>query len=424
MKKYYATVAVLSAAGLLLAGCSGTPANGGSSAAASGPIAAATGYDPATKTITVGSLVPVSGVFAGAITNLQGQNAYFKRATAKGGPLEGFTIKLINQDTQYDPAVAIPLYNSTKDQVAMWSEILGAPTVDALLPSMRDSEEVGIPAGILTPKKYDPNLVPTFPDLNAYHAAVVQYAADVRGKKNAKFCSLTTEDVYGQESAKSFDYAAKELGLTVALRQTFPPTTDMTAEVTALKNAGCEVVDVAAIGPFLQGFAVKAVQLDFNPLALASNVSYSITMASGPGSDWLAKNALFAVTGTGWDGTENAGQMMMQNDLAALGEKIVPTANAYQSGYINAITTVAILAKAVASGDLSHASILKAAQTLGTVDDFGLAGGVYQYGNSPAERVAPSGMSLFTIDGTVPTGLKLEKYNYDSSVLKSLFAAK
>lgn len=425
MMKYYKTLAVVAATALLMTGCSGTPVNGASGgAAASGEIAAAPGYDPSTKTITVGSLVPVSGVFAGAITNLQGQNAYFKRATAAGGPLEGYTIKMINQDTKYDPAVAIPLYNSTKDQVVMWSEILGAPIVEALLPSMRDADEVGIPAGILTPQKYDPNLVPTFPDLNAYHAALVQYAAEERGKQDATFCSLTTEDIYGQESAKSFAYAAKELGLKVGLNQTFPPTTDMTAEVTALKNAGCDVVDVAAIGPFLQGFAVKAVQLDFSPLALASNVSYSISMASGPGSEWLASNALFAVTGTGWDGTENAGQMMMQDDLAALGEEIVPTANAYQTGYVNAITTVAILAKAVASGDLSHASVLKAAQSLGTVDDFGLAGGAYVYGNSPAERVAPSGMSLFTIDGTVPTGLKLEKFNYDSSVLKSLFAVK
>jgi ABC-type branched-subunit amino acid transport system substrate-binding protein len=410
MKKLFVAAAVVTTAALALTGCSGTGGN----------LEAVPGFDPATKTITVGSLVPVSGVFAGAITNIQGQQAYFNRATAKGGPLEGYTIKLVNQDTKYDAAVALPLYNSTKSSVVMWSEILGSAITDALLPSMRDSDEVGLPAGVLTDQRTDPNLVPTFPDLNNYHAATVQYAAEEKGQKAGTFCSLATEDVYGKASVASFNAATKTLGLKVGIQKTFAPTTDMTAEVTALKAAGCTVVDVAAIGPFLQGYAVKAVQLDFNALAITTNVAYSITMASGPGSEWLAKNALFAVTGTQWDGTQNKGQMMMQEDLNALGEKIVPTANAYQTGYVNAMVTVAILAKAIKSGSLSHKSVLAASQSLGTFDDLGLQGGPYQYGNSPKERVAPSGMSIFSIDASVPAGLKLVKYNYESSVLKTL----
>lgn len=423
MVKYLQGLAVLSVATLLLAGCAGTPVAGAGStdAPASGGLAAAPGFDPATKTITVGSLVPVSGVFAGAITNLQGQQAYYNRATSKGGALEGYTIKLVNQDTKYDPAVAIPLYNSTKDSVAMWSMILGAPILEALLPSMRDEDMIAVPAGAISKFVHDPNVVPTFPSLNSYHAAVVQYAAEEKGKKDATFCSLSVEDIFGESSAESFDFAAESLGLKVGLRQKFAPGTDMTAEVSALKNAGCEVVDIAGVGTVVQDFAVKAVQLDFNPMTLSTNTAYNITMATGPGAEWLTKNAIFAVTGTEWGDDSVEGQKLMEEDLDSLGEKIVPTANAYQTGYINAMTTVAILAKAIESGDMSHANLLKVAhEDLGTIDDLGLAGGPYSYGSSPADRVPPHGMSFFTVDANAPTGLALQKFNYQSSVTADL----
>ena len=426
MAKYLKTVAVLSAATLLLAGCAGTPVDGGSTGgAAAGKLVAAPGFDPATKTITVGSLVPVSGVFAGAITNIQGQQAYYKRATAPGGLLEGYTINLINQDTKYDPAVAIPLYNSTKDSVSMWSMILGAPILEAVLPTMEEEDMIGVPAGSISKFVHEPNVIPTFPTLNSYHAAIVQYAAEEKGMKKAAFCSLTVEDIFGESSAESFDFAAKTLGLKVALRQKFARGTDMTAEVTALKNAGCEVVDIAGVGTVVQDFAVKAVQLDFNPMTLSTNTAYNITMATGPGADWLKKNTIFAVTGTEWNDFKVEGQKMMQEDLDALGEKIVPTANAYQTGYINAITTVEILAKAIKAGDMSRANILKVAQTqLGEINDYGLAGGSYQYGTSPADRIPPHGMSFFTVDANAPTGLALQKFNYESSVTKALNEAK
>ncbi|KDA05455.1 hypothetical protein DC31_15960 [Microbacterium sp. CH12i] len=67
---------------LLLTGCAGTSIATTSDAPAGDTqeIPAVPGYDPATKTIRVGSLVPVSGVFAAAITQVQGGEAYFARA--------------------------------------------------------------------------------------------------------------------------------------------------------------------------------------------------------------------------------------------------------------------------------------------------------------------------------------------------------
>jgi ABC-type branched-subunit amino acid transport system substrate-binding protein len=422
MAKHLTGLVALAATGtLLLAGCAGTPIASGPAATTGGEIAAAPGFDPATKTIRVGSLVPVSGVFAGAVTNLQGMQAYFDTATAAGGDLEGYTIELDNQDTKYDPATAIPLYNGMKDNVSMFSMMLGAPIIDALLPSMEDEDILGVPAGIIPKFLREPNLLPTFPNLNAYHAAAVEYAAEEKGMADSVFCATTTEDVFGDSILDAFNFSAEELNLTVGTTVKFAGNTDFTAQIIELKEKGCEVVLMGGVGPVMQNFAVKAVQLDFNPLLLASNTSYTVTIATGPGADWLKEHALFAVTGTEWGAGDADGQPALEASLATQGTEIVPTANAYQTGYVNAKVTVDVLAKAIANGDMSRAGILKVAhEELGDVDDLGMAGGTYSYGASVEDRVPPHLMSLFTVSADVPAGLALETYNYDSQVAAKL----
>lgn len=215
MKKYMRGIAAFAAVGALsLAGCAGTAVDGGGSG--SGGELAAPGFDPATKTIRVGSLVPVSGIWAGAVTNLQGMEAYFDEATAAGGPLEGYTIELDNQDSQYDPATAIPLFNGMKDDVAMFSMILGAPIIDALLPTMEEDGLIGVPAGIVPKFLDDENLVPTFPLLNSYHAAAMDYAANELGLQDSTLCSLVVEDTFGDAIQEAYDFAAQDLGVTTA----------------------------------------------------------------------------------------------------------------------------------------------------------------------------------------------------------------
>ncbi|KDA05459.1 hypothetical protein DC31_16015 [Microbacterium sp. CH12i] len=406
---------------LALSGCAGTSATPADPDAPAGELAAAPGFDPATKTITVGSLVPVSGIWAGAVTNIQGMQAYFDQATATGGPLDGYTVEIDNQDSKYDPATAIPLFNGMKDNVSMFSMILGAPIIDALLPTMKEDNLIGVPAGIVPSFLTDENIVPTFPLLNTYHAAAVDYAANDLGFADAKYCSLVVEDVFGDAMQDAYDFAVDDLAVETGEELRFASgTEDFTAQVSALKNDGCEVVLIGGVGMIVQQFAIKAVQLDYNPQIITSNTAYNVTMATGPGADWIAEHVVFAVTGTGWDGTEAPGQQEMVSALDGLGVDIVPTANAYQTGWVNAALTTLILEKAIEKGDMSRASLQEIALTeLGEVDDdMGMSGGPFDYGTSAADRTPPNLMSFFTVDASVPTGLSLQKYNFESSVVK------
>lgn len=420
MKKSYAVgwIALVSAVGLALSGCAGTRTDGGGEADAGGTLIGGPGIDLDAKRITVGALVPVSGVFAGAITNIEGMKAGFHRATQPGGDLEGWTVEVVNQDTKYDAATAIPLYEGMKDDVAVISLVLGSTIIDALLPSAEADDMTLIPGGTTPNLAFETNVLPTLPLTSAHASSLIPYAIETYDKQDATFCSLTVEDTLGKYVRENVDFTVAELGLKKGADATFAPNTDqLTPQITALKSAGCDVVVAGGAGGFLQTLAVQSAQQDFAPLVLAGNSSYNITLATGPGAEWLAEHAIISVAGDEWLGTHAPGQAQMIEDLDAVAPGYTPTANAHPTGYVNALFTSALLATAISDGDLSRKGIAAAATELGTwKDELGLSGGDVVLGATPSDRIPPHKLSMFRIDGSVPTGLALEEFAYDSDV--------
>lgn len=428
MKKSRMTgwVAVAAAAGIALTGCAGTATGGGGGGgSATAGLVGGPGVDVDAKTITVGALVPVSGVFAGAITNIEGMEAGFHRATQPGGDLEGWSVKVVNQDTKYDAATAIPLYEGMKDDVAVISLVLGSTIIDALLPSVEADGMTLIPGGTTPNLAFEEHILPTLPMTSAHASSLIPYVIETYDKGDATFCTLTVEDTLGTFVRENFDFTVKELKLKKGVDTTFAPNTDqLTPQITALKDAGCDVVMTGGTGGFLQTLAVQAAQQDYAPLVLAGNSAYNITLATGPGAQWLAANAIISVSGDEWLGTNAPGQAQMIEDLDAVRPDHTPTANAHLTGYVNALFTAKLLAQAITDGDLSRAGIAAAGTQLGTwKDELGLVGGDVVIGASPSDRVPPYKLSMFRIDGSVPTGLALEKYYYDSDVTRKYIAS-
>src|SRR5271165_6231787 len=104
--------------GMLLAGCGSGGSAGGTTG---GP-----GVDLSNKTITLGILTPLSGPVAApiGIPLTKGMETYFKSVNANGG-VDGFQIKLKEEDSKYDPATEVEDYNAIVGQVAMFAQSLG-----------------------------------------------------------------------------------------------------------------------------------------------------------------------------------------------------------------------------------------------------------------------------------------------------------
>lgn len=424
-RRALAPIALLATAGLLMTGCAGTSTStSDAGAGGSQELVSVPGFDAETKTITVGSMVPTSGIWAPAATNITGAEAYFHRATQPGGPLEGFTVEVKNVDTEYNPTVAIPLYSSMKNDVLMLTNVLGNAVVQALLPQMEADDIVAVPSSSDQDLIDHPNLVPFGPFYATYHAAGLEYFVEEEGMKDATYCALLQDDDFGAEVEDGFNFAAEQLGLKTGVAVRYPTGhQDFTPQISRLKEANCDVVDLGGAGATIQNAAVRAVQLNFDARWIASNTAYNSSLATGPAADYIKENVRFIVTGTEWGDASAEGQKMMEEDLAAIDPDHKPMANSYQTGYMAAVTTTAILEKAIADGDLSREHLMEVAASLGTVEDFGLAGGAFTYGEDPSQRKSGHVVSVFTVDETAGTGLKLKTYGFDSQVAADYNAA-
>jgi ABC-type branched-subunit amino acid transport system substrate-binding protein len=415
----------LVATALLLAACAGTSTSsdteedGGRTTGegASAELSDAPGFDASTNTIRLGALYPMSGNFAGNTQAIVAMEAYFSRVTADGGPLEGFTIEISSADTQFDPAVALPQYQDMKDDVVMFAGILGTGIVHTLREQLAADQLVAVPAAYDSEFVYDPNLVPIFSPWEVYSANAIAYAAEnLADADGTVFCSLTQDDDLGAAMQRGVDHATETLGLTVGAQVPFPfGNEDFTGQVTQLKEAGCGVVMVAGGGPVMVQSAVRAVQLDFEATWMNTSASFALDIANGPGAEYLREHAWFVhANGGGWEERVVEGQTMLLDDLAEHFPDAEPGWPTYQYGYVGAIAAAAVLQKAVEAGDLGRESVLEAAQSLGTVDYFGLGGGQYAYGGSVSEREPPRTVTIHRVSPNDPVGIELVEAEYTS----------
>jgi ABC-type branched-subunit amino acid transport system substrate-binding protein len=411
------------AAALLAAGCGGTAVNSGAGNSTSGSgtsagsvPAAAPGWDPSTKTITITSLYPESGPVAGGALFLVGMKAWFARATAPGGDLAGYKINMNTPDTQYEDSLTVSEYQEYKANSALF-EVLATPT---MLPLASD-QILAVGAGLDSTLVHDPNYLPVLPPNEVIGANMVAYADQVEGKKTDTYCTAEENDSTGTEFAAGAQYAAKQLGLKYGgtVPYTYPPT-DATPIVVQLRNKGCQVVVVGGVTPTMIDIAARAAQLNYAPQWLVSGSGVSPHMATGPSGSYIQKNVLMVYTGADWGSTELPGSAQLAKDVKAADPSYTPDAVSYESGYCEGMATTDVLKKALSNGDMSRTGILSAANQLGNVSFLGLCGGGYNYGTSAASRVPPRTVSVYKFVPNTVTGLKITNLNYTSSVGNSV----
>jgi len=127
-KAVYVYMLTLVTALLVLYGCASSSSNGNSSG-----IKAGVGVDVASKTITLGILSPYSGPVADPVGKplARGVEVFFKSINDKGG-INGYKVKFIEKDSQYNPQVQVTQYSQIRNQVLMVADSLGTPTTFAI----------------------------------------------------------------------------------------------------------------------------------------------------------------------------------------------------------------------------------------------------------------------------------------------------
>ena len=229
------------------------------------------GITSAAEPIKIGAFFALSGPGAhiGTPTKLVAEMVVDK--INKEGGVNGRPILMVIGDTESDPAKAAVIAKKFihSDKVAA---IVGPTSTGEGMIVKKIVEEAGVPTFmcvggdpvIMGGEKFGSfNYVFKSPQRSS--TAVKKLFAYLKEKKLTKLGLLTASDAFGKDGAGWLEKLAPEFGLTFVAKESFGPSdTDMTAQLTKIKNAAPQAIVCWTIGPAGAIVAKNKAQLGIN----------------------------------------------------------------------------------------------------------------------------------------------------------------
>jgi ABC-type branched-subunit amino acid transport system substrate-binding protein len=400
-------LAVVFAVALVAGACGGRDDDKSSTGdtAGSGKLATAPGFDG--TTIKVGVLTPLSGPVADPIglPLTAGADVYWKKVNAAGGVAGKYKVEVVREDTQYDNAQTSAKYTKIKDQVTLFSQVLGTPPTKTILGNLKTDNIVASPASLDAAWVREPNLLPIGSTYQLQFVNAASYLVNDKGFKGKPLCAVAIEGEYGDAGLEGLTYAGKELGFTVAATARFKSTDqDFTAQITQLRNAHCAAVFLTALPSNTGKILATGKQLGFTPQWVGQSPTWvgALAAPTSPVLPLLQSNFLWASEGTTWGDQSVPGMKQLVADVAKYRPQQQPDVY-FVFGYVQALAVHQLLEQAVKDGSVSRQGILKAVREV-TVDYQGLLGD-YTYG-APADREPSRSTTIFQVNPAVPGALE------------------
>ncbi|MFA4904265.1 MAG: ABC transporter substrate-binding protein [Desulfobaccales bacterium] len=206
------------------------------------------------KPIKIGAFFALSGPAApiGTPTKLVAEMAVDQ--INKAGGINGQPLELIIGDTESDPAKAATIAKKFifADKVAA---IIGPTSTGEGMQVKKIVEEAGIPI-FMTVGGDPPIMKETGPFTYIFKSpqrsstAVTRLFAYLKEKKLTKAGLLYASDPFGKDGAVWLEKLAPDYGITFVAKESFgPKDTDMTAQLTKIKNANPQAIICWTIGP-------------------------------------------------------------------------------------------------------------------------------------------------------------------------------
>jgi ABC-type branched-subunit amino acid transport system substrate-binding protein len=402
-KAFYTWMLTLAIFLVVLAGCA---SNTSSSTTPSG-IKAGVGVDLTNKTITLGILTPLSGPVAAPIGKplTRGIEVFFDSINAQGG-IDGFKVNLVEKDSQYDPQVQVQQYNAIRNQVLMLAESLGTPTTFAIK-DLAAADHMLVSAATLSSalarEKY---LILLATPYRLQVENAFDYIVNTLHISNPATGIIYQDDEYGQDGLTGYKEAVSAYHLHDVGQVSYAATdtTDFTAQVAQLKAAGAKYVFVTSVPTATGGIIGTAHALGYDPQWILQSPAFSPLLLGVPALVPLLSKAWLVSQGASWGDTSKPGMQQLLNDVAKYAPDQKPD-GFFEFGYTESKITYAILKQAIANNDLTRDGLLKAFESLKSVDLGGLLPPV-TYGSSPNERVPTRDSIIYIIDPTQPTSIR------------------
>jgi ABC-type branched-subunit amino acid transport system substrate-binding protein len=384
------------------------------------------GVDVANKTITIGVISALSGPAAAlGAPAVNGAEAFWNDINASGG-IDGWKINFgpPKDDDYPNTQMHVQAFNQIKDNIALL-ESFGSPTTLSIQKLVDPLKLVTAPLSWDSLWGADLVMAPLGTPYAFDIANALDYVTNA-GAKKMKVGIIYQNDAYGQDGVRGYKAAVSAYGLTDVGQKGFaiPGTTDYTAQVQALKNAGAQVVVLTAIPSSSGPIIGTAATLNYHPQWILQGPSYIEQMVTTDGSATgkptpiqpALVGSLVMMFTAPWGDTSAPGMAQVIADQQKYFPKQQPSIY-FSWAYARAKVEYAILKKAIESGDLSREGIYNAKIHLGLVDLGGVAPNV-TYSDQPGPPSRSSIIGQITLG--VPGFLKPIQSNYEGQVAKTL----
>jgi ABC-type branched-subunit amino acid transport system substrate-binding protein len=318
--------------------------------------------------IKLGVLSDRTGPFAPAGKAVeQGRTLFW----AQKGKVCGRTVEFVTKDHKYTTTGASTAYAEIRDQVLALNELLGTPIIAAM---QKDIESDSMPtmaasfgSDLLVNRTI--MLVGATYDIEMINA--VGHLVKAKGlAKGDKIGHVYHEGPYGENALAGSRTAADKAGLHLVEQKIKPTDADLTAQVTALKAAGVKAVLLTTSSAQTASAVGVAEASGFDVTFVGSNPTFSGALLAGPAKGAMEKRFLlvssvapFASTLPGPSRVREAFKAKYPNE---------PKSAFAMYGYAQQEVMAQTLEAACQQGDLTRAGVLKAFQSLRSVQTGGL----------------------------------------------------
>ena len=229
--------------------------------------------------ITLGSIQDLSGPLAGFGKQVRnGMILRVNEANEQGG-VNGRKIKLLVEDSGYDPKKAVLAAQKlvNQDKIFMMVGHIGTAQNLAAMPVQFEKNVINFFPVTAAREMYEPFHKLKYAFAATYYdqmkAAVPKLA---REKGSKKICSLYQDDEFGLEVQRGAEDGLKAMGVTMTEKTTFKRgVTDFSSQVAKLKASECDMVVLGTIIRETIGAIGTARKLGYNPVFVASSAAYT-----------------------------------------------------------------------------------------------------------------------------------------------------
>lgn len=229
--------------------------------------------------LVVGTLQDLSGPIAALGAHFKnGTQMRFDEENAKGG-VHGRMLKLIAEDTAYDPKKAVLAAEKLiqRDKAFAVINNLGSPVVMATMPLFVDAGVLHLFPAAPLKEVYEPLHALKFAMSPSYTVSVPPAARHVIGKLAAKRVGiLYQDDDMGQEVLRGMNGLLAELKLDWCEKTSYKRgATDFSSQIARLKGANCDLVILATVVRETIGAYKEARRIGWNVPMLVTASGYT-----------------------------------------------------------------------------------------------------------------------------------------------------